>query len=160
MVRFKKCRREKFPGSVETLQHLAHTDHCATYLTVRNSIQPEQCQPVHEQTRVWLEQTGFPNPRQVHFFWDFPEKVLATLGAPTPRLLLIDDRPRHLLEGYLRLAECDPEQAAQIRERVILVAFQYQTLKGLPQIPHAPCVVPLPIWAQCEQLLSCLEGEC
>jgi hypothetical protein len=148
------------PGAVEMLQHLAHTDHCVTYLTVRNSIQPEQCKQVHEQTRVWLEEQGFPNPRQVQFFWDFPEKLLATLDAPAPRVLFLDDRPRHLLEGYRRLVERDPARAAQVRERVILVAFGYQTLDELPQIPDAPRVVPLPNWAYCGELLSQLEGEC
>ncbi|HEU5377873.1 MAG TPA: hypothetical protein VFV38_20810 [Ktedonobacteraceae bacterium] len=148
------------PGSVETLQRLAQTDHCVTYLTVRNSIQPEQCRQVHEQTRAWLEQEGFPNPRQVQFFWDFPEKLIATLEAPTPRILFIDDRPRHLLEGYRRLVERDPEGAAQVRKRVILVAFGNQALDGFPQRPFAPRVVPLAEWAHFGKLLSQLEGEC
>src|SRR5579859_3888404 len=148
-----------FPGAIETLRHLAQRDYGVSYLTVRNSIQPEQCQQVHENTRVWLEQQGFPNPRQVQFFWDFPEKLLATLDAPAPRVLFVDDRPRHLLEGYRRLVERDPVQAAQIRERVILVAFGQQILEGLPQVPDAPRVVLLPTWAHCEQLLSHLEGE-
>lgn len=148
------------PGSVETLQHLAQSDYCVQYITVRNSIQPEQCQQIHEQTRVWLEQQGFPNPQQVQFFWDFPEKLIAALDAPAPRILFVDDRPSSLLEGYRRLVERDPERAAQVRDRVILAAFHYQTLEGLPEIPYAPRVVPLPTWAQCRELLSQLEGEC
>ncbi|MGH2478473.1 MAG: hypothetical protein ACRDHW_02295 [Ktedonobacteraceae bacterium] len=148
------------PGSVETLQQFAQSDYCVMYITVRNSIQPEQCQQIHEQTRVWLEQQGFPNPRHVQFFWDFPEKLLATLDAPAPRILFIDDRPGDLLEGYRRLAERDPAQAAQVQKRVVLAAFHYQTLEGLPQIPDVPRVVPLPTWAQCGELLSQLEGEC
>ncbi|HEU5378682.1 MAG TPA: hypothetical protein VFV38_24945 [Ktedonobacteraceae bacterium] len=148
------------PGSVETLQRLAQTKYDVTYITIRNSIQQEQCQQIHEQTRVWLEQQGFPNPRQVQFLWDFPEKLLAALDAPAPRILFIDDRPRSLLEGYRRLVERNPGQAAQVRERVTLVAFQYQTLDGLPQVPDAPRVVPLAEWAHIGQLLSQLEGEC
>jgi hypothetical protein len=147
------------PGAVETLTRLAQADHCVTYLTIRNSIQAEQCQQIHERTRVWLERQGFPNPRQVQFFWDFPEKLLAALDAPAPRVLFVDDRPRDLLDGYRRLAERDPEQAAQVRERVILAAFHAQTLDGIPQHPDAPRVVPLPTWAQCGHLLSQLEGE-
>lgn len=112
-----------FPGAIEALQHFVQRDYGVSYLTVRNSIQPEQCQQVHANTRVWLEQQGFPNPRQVQFFWDFPEKLLATLDAPAPRVLFVNDRPRHLLEDYRCLVERDPAQAAQIRERVILVAF-------------------------------------
>ena len=148
------------PGSVEALQQFAQSDYCVMYLTVRNSIQPEQCQQIHEQTRVWLEQQGFPNPQQVQFFWDFPEKLLAALDGPAPRILFIDDRRGDLLEGYRRLVEGDREQAAQVRKRVILAAFHYQTLEGLPQIPDAPRVVPLPNWAQCGELLFQLEGEC
>src|SRR5579883_1838019 len=46
------------PGAVETLTRLAQADHCVTYLTIRNSIQAEQCQQIHERTRVWLERQG------------------------------------------------------------------------------------------------------
>jgi hypothetical protein len=148
------------PGSVETLQQLAHSDYGISYLTVRNSIQSAQCQQVHEQTRAWLKQERFPNPQQVQFFWDFPEKLLATLDAPARRILFLDDRPGHLLEGYCRVAERNPEQAQQIQERVILVAFGHQTWEERPGVSNAPRVVPLLTWAHLQQLLSQLEGEC
>lgn len=148
------------PGAVEALRQLTQDDYAVSYATIRNSVQAEQCQRIHEQTRAWLAQHGFPHPRQVQFFWDFPEKLLAALDAPAPRVLFVDDRPHSLLEGYRRLGERDPERAAQVRERVILAAFHAQTVEGLPQIPDAPRVVPLSTWAQCGQLLSQLEGEC
>lgn len=146
--------------AVATLQQLVQTDHWITYVTVRNSIQAEQCQQIHEQTRVWLAQQGFPHPQQVQFFWDFSAKLCAALDAPAHRVLFIDDRPGHLLEGYRRLVEYDPQQAAQVRERVVLVAFRLSTVEELPQMPDAPRVVPLPKWAQFRTLLSQLEGEC
>ena len=85
-----------------------------------------------------LEQEGFPYPRQVQFFWDFPEKLLAALDAPAHRVVFIDDRPRDLLEGYRRLLQRDPEQAVQVQKRVILVAFQRHDLDGLPEVPAPP----------------------
>jgi hypothetical protein len=145
------------PESVKTLQQFAQSGHFITYLTIRNSIQPEQCQQVHKQTHAWLEQQGFPYPQQVQFFWDFPEKLLAALNAPARRILFIDDRPRALLEGYRRLVQRDPAKAVQVRERVILVAFQHLTLEGLPEVPNAPHIVPLEDWAHFAKLLSQLE---
>ena len=148
------------PGAVETLERLARADDRIHSLTFRNHIEPAQCQQVHDGTRAWLREQGFPFSEQVCFFWDAPDKLCAALDADAPRSLLIDDRPADLLDGSTRLSQSDPAQAAQARERVLLAAFHTSTWNGhLAPLADLPRVVPLPDWATCELLLFQLERE-
>jgi len=43
------------PGAVEALRQLAQDDYSVSYATIRNSIQAEQCQQIHEHTRAWTD---------------------------------------------------------------------------------------------------------
>lgn len=146
------------PGAVQAVQQLAQRGTSLHYFTVRQALDAKCCEQVHEKTRVWLAQEGFPFPKSVAFFWDAANKLRKALEAPEDRIALIDDRPAGLLHAYQRIAGEDPVCANEIQKRVILLAFGSAAMDGLPQIENAPEILPLADWFHLSELLSQL-GE-
>ncbi len=147
------------PGAIKSLQQLAQEQTSFQYVTVRQALDPDVCQLVHANTHSWLEQHHFPAPGDVRFFWDAVEKLRVALEAPEPWVMLIDDRPAGLLEAYQQEAKQNLQQAKEIKERVILVAYGYSTLEQVPTIPDAPRVFPLADWFHLSELLSWIREE-
>lgn len=144
-----------FPGAVEALHALAQQG-SLQYFTVRQALDPDTCRQVHDNTRTWLAQHGFPTPGAVHFFWDAGEKLLAALETSEDRIVLIDDRPEGLLEAHVRIAAEQPQRAQEVAARLVLVAFGMTKVAVAqpPQIPAAPAVIAFPAWSDLSELLS------
>jgi hypothetical protein len=132
-------------GAVEVLQELNAQGKTLEYFTVRQNFDKEVCQKVHRNTSIWLEQQHFPCPMDVRFFWDAGNKLLASLEAQEEEVYLIDDRPAGLLKAYEKIVQSDPHKAQQIKQHVILVAFGYTDLQGLPGSDLR--VIPLAHWS-------------
>lgn len=140
-------------GAVEALQGIASEGASIQYFTVRNHINPDVCKAIHENTHIWLENYGFPNPMGVRFFWDMAEKLLQASEPAETQSILVDDRPSGLFKAYQHIAENDPQKAQQIRERVTLIAFGYADIRQF-SIPNGLRVLPLAEWSQLRELLS------
>lgn len=127
---------ETLPGARAGVLHLSSAGDVA-YATVRK---PD----VEQITREWLANNGFPSPERVIMCQSVAHKLLAL--APYPGgLVLIDDRWRKALEVWPRLEEHAPDVAADLRQRLTLVAFG-ATQADLPEtsVVH---VVPLSDWS-------------
>jgi hypothetical protein len=147
-------------GAVTVLQQLAQEGFPVEYYTARNSVQPEKCKKMHENTHLWLEKYQFPNPDRVHFVWDISEKWTHTLDAPGQYIVIIDDRPEELLQAYRALAKNMPQAATHVREHMLLIAFQQYSLEQFSTVPEAPRIFSLPDWMHFAELLPQIQREC
>lgn len=146
------------PGAVQGITQLAHSGVSLQYFTMRQALDAQTCEQVHEHTRLWLAEAGFAHPRAVQFFWDAADKLIKSLEAPEEYIALIDDRPGGLLQAYQRIRASNLAQAEVIRRRVLLVAFGPDAMKDLRPIEHAPRLLSLASWSHLSELLSQL-GE-
>ena len=128
-------RHEMLPDALAGVMQLSGVGEIA-YATVRK--------PAVEQiTRAWLASNGFPSPECVMLCQNMAQKLLA-LAPYAGALVLIDDRWRAALEVWPRLEEHAPEVAADLRQRLTLVAFG-ATQANVPESSVVP-VIPLPDW--------------
>lgn len=137
------ARHEVLPGALAGAQQLAACGN-VMYATVRAS-------DVEQITREWLCQQGFPSPERVVMCQNVGQKLLALAQYPG-RVVLIDDRWRKLLEVWPRLVEYAPDVAADLLDRLTLVAFGAGP-GDLPESSVVP-VVPLPDWHSVESVLA------
>lgn len=147
-------------NAVASLRQLFQRGHSVAYCTTRNSVHLEKRRQIHESTYCWLKTYHFPNPMRVHFVWEFADKLTSGLDIAETPFVVIDDLPGELLKAYKALRECDPRKAAQVRERVVLVAFRCQNLDHLPRVAEAPRVLPLNDWNHFSELLPQLCEGC
>lgn len=143
-------------GAVTVLQRLSREGFDLQYFTVRQNFDKAICQQVHEQTKVWLKEQGFPRPRDTHFFWDPAKKLIQALEATEEQIILIDDRPGGIVKAFETIVAKDGKTAEQIRARVILVAFGQCTI---PKDTKGLRVIPLLQWSHFENLCTQLEFQ-
>jgi hypothetical protein len=142
------------PDSVEVLQSLYQSGASLYYSTARNSIKPELCKAIHEMTHSWLCVHNFPVPTEVSFVWDITHKLIHALEATAPYTLLIDDRIAGIVDAYDRIAQCDPQQAEEIRRRVIIVSYGAE----LDHSGDMPRILSLKDWSSFSATLSRAES--
>jgi hypothetical protein len=148
------------PGAVEALQQLAQEGFSIEYYTARNSVEPEKCKRMHENTYIWLEKHQFPNSNNVSFVWDISEKWINTRENPGEYTIIVDDRPHELLQAYRMLAKQEPQTSINIQKHMILVAFQHTSLEQLLTDSENLRIFPLSDWLHFPELAAKLQREC
>lgn len=132
-------QHEVLPGAAAGVRKM--TEGCQLYYaTARKS-------DVHQITRDWLSEHGFPSPDQVIFVEGVSEKLVAIAEHPGP-LFLVDDRWRQILMILEKYGK--RRSLAGLLDRLTLVAFGARS-SDLPLSPVVS-VVPLFDW-------SCLDDS-
>lgn len=139
-------QHEMLPSALDGVRLLAEQGEIA-YLTVRK---PD----VKAITQDWLRLEDFPAPDRVVICQSSAHKLLAIAEHPG-QAVLIDDRWRKLLEVWPRLVEYAPDVAADLCERLTLVAFGAPA-SDLPESPIIP-VVALPDWSKVADVLTAVH---
>jgi hypothetical protein len=140
------ARHEALPGALVGAWRLDGVGDVG-YATVR-------APDVEQITRDWLYREGFPKPERLVMCQSVAHKLQA-LSQYGGRMVLIDDRWHKALEVWPRLEEHAPDVAADLRQRLTLVAFG-ATQADLPESSVVP-VVPLPTWASSDAVLMMMH---
>jgi hypothetical protein len=140
------ARHETLPGALVGAWRLDGAGD-VVYATVR-------APDVEQITRDWLYTQGFPLPERLVMCQSVAHKLQA-LAQYDGSVVLVDDRWRKALEVWPRLEEHAPALAADLRQRLKLVAFG-ATQADLPESSVVP-VVPLPTWTSIDTVLMAIH---